>query len=92
MDKEIKFFKQNNVGETKTKYGRKERSVNTLTILREHTGSAPQQNVRIIPHTEFASIEEFTYIEKGFIKQIKKQNCIEYKLLSYVLAPESVCE
>lgn len=31
MDKEIKFFKQNNVGETKTKYGRRERSVNTLS-------------------------------------------------------------
>ena len=72
MDKGIKIFKLNNAGETKTKYGRRERYVNTSAILREHIVSPPQQNVRIIPHTEFATIEEFIYTEKGFIKQIKK--------------------
>lgn len=54
-----------------TKYRKRERSVNTSPILREHIVSPSQQNVRI-PHTEFASIEKFTYTEKGFIKQIKK--------------------
>lgn len=70
--KKLKFLNRIMLGK-QTKYRKRERSVNTSPILREHIVSPSQQNVRI-PHTEFASIEKFTYTEKGFIKQIKKQN------------------
>lgn len=68
--KKLKFLNRIMLGK-QTKYRKRERSVNTSPILREHIVSPSQQNVRI-PHTEFASIEKFTYTEKGFIKQIKK--------------------
>lgn len=42
MDKGMNIFKQNKVGETKIKWGRRERSVNTSNILMEHIVSPPE--------------------------------------------------
>lgn len=64
MDKEIKILKQNEVGEININGG-KELDLRILQISRGTYSTAPE-NVRIIPHTDFGSIEEFMYGERTY--------------------------